>query len=267
MFNNSVLIVGNNRSFLKDIKKFLDQNGLKTTVHNHSDPGFEEKLVNANPVLVLIYLDDKNSDGFEYAHLLHKFALYPYAFYTDNYDADIFYHANRHYRHEDFIILHNGDHRDIHVRIVLIINRLRKRFFSGNYAFSKGITGLRTYLHQIKEKSPGQVAKVPVDFEEIVFFTTDVLPEGKSVKTNYLWFKTMDHRMFFLKTSLRRLSQFLPFYFQRISDHYIVNLSKPYFQGKINSRKLMILNRVFYVSHTYIHETSEKLDRLYPEFK
>ncbi len=263
-----ILVTSSKAENLVDLKNFLEGKGLILHVVENETARIEKFLKEKKNLLVLIHWDAKNNfDGLKWRRLIERFFSYRYVFWTEDFTPEFFHYVSACCRYEDFIVAGFHETEKIYAYILLIINRL---LGSGSIAENerlKGVLGLNGYLRNFSENNLRQIIKVPVLFDEIAFFTTDILPNGRRIKPNYLWFKTIDHRVFYIKASLKKLGRYLPYYFQRISDHYIVNLDKPYFQGKMNSKTLMILNRSFKISQTYIFETNRKLETLYLDLK
>ncbi|MCB0432006.1 MAG: response regulator [Mangrovimonas sp.] len=276
-----ILVVEDKALIYKRLKMVLSN-------ENYSVDGFtpsvEEAIGHINttrPDLVLLDIDLQGEhNGLYLGKLLSTDYHIPFIYVTEYDDDQTFYNALATF-HEDFVskkdIYLSGDsdlvvqtkpHLD-EKKLIRAIQNTLNRYRSHETGITKeGIMGLMGYLDDIKIMSKGQIAKVPVKFKDILFFTVKPFinedDEEEELRPNYLWFLTNNKKeYFFLKTSLRELQKTLPYYFVRINESYIVNLSPEYLEGRINGSIISIQGRELHIKKTYKEEVEKRLQHFY----
>src|SRR5690606_17169075 len=170
-----------------------------------------------------------------------------------------------HTQHEDFVIK-SKPHLDTK-ELLRKIQTVLKRYEHKNQVPREGMMCLTKYLDEIKTEShSNEVTKIPVLFKDILYFSTYHLKkEGNQVQTirpNYILVVTKDRELL-LKTSLATLQGKLPYYFCRVNDKTIANLSHEIFNGRINGSRLLIKNEEITISQTYKEEVNKRIGFLY----
>lgn len=231
-------------------------------------PSVEVAMARINskrPQLVLldIQLEGKET-GLELGELLSKTYNIPFIYVTQ-FDDDQTFFKGLTTNHEDFVVKTKPhlDFDELLRKIQTVLHRNQNK----NTNAKEGIMGLMGYLDEIKELDKNSVSRVPVKYEDIVFFTVKPFinedNEEEAVKVNYLWFQTKNKDYFFLKSSLRDLQKSLPYHFVRINESYIVNIAPMHFNGRINGSKLCIQNKEYSIKSTYKEELNKRINHFY----
>lgn len=167
---------------------------------------------------------------------------------------------------ESPIIIQTKPHLD-EKRLIRSIQTILQKQTENQQPLREGIMGLIGYLEDIKELDKSRVTRVPVKYEDIIFFTVKPFinenEKEETLRANYLWFKTRNGEYFFLKTSLRDIQKTLPYYFVRINESYIVNIAPDVLKGRINGSRLSIQNQEFTIKNTYKEEVKSRLEHFY----
>lgn len=120
----------------------------------------------------------------------------------------------------------------------------------------EGIFVYTDYYRDIRDESHDTLKKALLRFEDILFIETD------TEKRNYIIFHTAGAKGF-LKTSLAKAKELLPFHFARISAHKIVNLKK--IEGKANHSSFRVNDLEFKIGPQYSEEVHRVLHSFYHE--
>ncbi len=155
----------------------------------------------------------------------------------------------------------------------LLLNNIEAILFrysnGGKQLHPRGIMGLLEYKNELRDYGSKKISKVPVAFSDIVFFSKDYFinenGEKEEVKVNYSWFLKSNGEHFFIKKSLEKLQQILPYNFVRINGKYIINLTSEKFTGRINGVTIKVWDREIKISSTYRDNFLERLNHFYPE--
>ncbi|WP_335974077.1 response regulator transcription factor [Gaetbulibacter jejuensis] len=245
-------------------------------------PSVEEAIGNINkkrPDLVLLDIDLQGEhNGIYLGNLLKKEYNIPFIYVTDLDDDQTFYESLQ-TKHDDFIpkkdinltaeqpiVIQTKPHLD-EKRLIRSIQTILQKQTENQQPLREGIMGLIGYLEDIKELDKSRVTRVPVKYEDIIFFTVKPFinenEKEETLRANYLWFKTRNGEYFFLKTSLRDIQKTLPYYFVRINESYIVNIAPDVLKGRINGSRLSIQNQEFTIKNTYKDEVKKRLEHFY----
>ncbi len=169
-------------------------------------------------------------------------------------------------REESPIVIQTKPHLD-EKRLIRSIQTILQKQTENQQPLREGIMGLVGYLEDIKELDKSRVTRVPVKYEDIIFFTVKPFinenEKEETLRANYLWFKTKNGEYFFLKTSLRDIQKTLPYYFVRINESYIINIAPDVLKGRINGSRLSIQNQEFTIKKTYKEEVKSRLEHFY----
>lgn len=274
-----ILVVEDKALIYKRLKMLLK-------VHHYSvddyAPSVEEAIGNINkkrPDLVLLDIDLQGKhNGIYLGNLLKKEYNIPFIYVTDLDDDQTFYESLQ-TKHDDFIpkkdinlteeepiVIQTKPHLD-EKRLIRSIQTILQKQTENQQPLREGIMGLIGYLEDIKELDKSRVTRVPVKYEDIIFFTVKPFinenEKEETLRANYLWFKTRNGEYFFLKTSLRDIQKTLPYYFVRINESYIVNIAPDVLKGRINGSRLSIQNQEFTIKNTYKGEVNKRLKHFY----
>lgn len=229
-------------------------------------PSVEEALreiTRQKPDIVLLDINLQGKrNGFDLGKRLHEEFNIPFVYVTQYDDHETFFKGLQ-TNHERFLVKTKPS---LNTQEVLrtIQTVLHKKV--ENSMPKKGVMGLVTYLEDTKDLGANSVSRVPVHYDEIAVFSTKPFinqnEEEEKVRVNYVCFFTKND-YYYLKTSLKELQQKLPYNFIRINEGSIVNLNKPFFNGRINGSRLQIKNQNFSISNTYKKEVLKRIEELY----
>lgn len=261
-----ILIVEDEAILYERLRMKLVQNHYSVDEYTPSVTQAIKHINTRRPDLVLLDIDLKgNETGLDLGERLHKEFKIPFIYVTQ-YDDDETFYKGLHTQHEDFIVKSKPhlDSKELFRKIQTVLNRHKKRI-SGT---KEGVMGLTKYKEDIRAiNHTKDITKVPVAFEDILYFSTFRLrKEGttvENIRTNYVIFRTMEGEEYFLNTSLSNLQGILPHNFCRINDQTIVNLSQKTFNGRINGSRLAISGDEFTITPTYKKEVKKRIEFLY----
>lgn len=274
-----ILVVEDKALIYKRLKMILKEHHY--SVDDYA-PSVEEAIGNINkkrPDLVLLDIDLQGEhNGIYLGNLLKKEYNIPFIYVTDLDDDQTFYESLQ-TKHDDFIpkkdinlteeqpiVIQTKPHLD-EKRLIRSIQTILQKQTEKQQPLREGIMGLIGYLEDIKELDKSRVTRVPVKYEDIIFFTVKPFinenEKEEILRANYLWFKTKNGEYFFLKTSLRDIQKTLPYYFVRINESYIVNIAPDVLKGRINGSRLSIQNQEFTIKNTYKEEVKSRLEHFY----
>lgn len=274
-----ILVVEDKALIYKRLKMILKEHHY--SVDDYA-PSVEEAIGNINkkrPDLVLLDIDLQGEhNGIYLGNLLKNEYSIPFIYVTDLDDDQTFYESLQ-TKHDDFIpkkdinltekepiVIQTKPHLD-EKRLIRSIQTILQKQPENQQPLREGIMGLIGYLEDIKELDKSRVTRVPVKYEDIIFFTVKPFinenEKEETLRANYLWFKTRNGEYFFLKTSLRDIQKTLPYYFVRINESYIVNIAPDVLKGRINGSRLSIQNQEFTIKNTYKEEVKSRLEHFY----
>jgi DNA-binding response OmpR family regulator len=218
------------------------------------------------PDLVLLDINlEGEQTGFDLGKQLHDVYNIPFIYVTQ-YEDDATFYKGLHTNHDDFIVK-TKPHLNIDELLRKMQTVLHRQQQNQPPTKQEGVMGLIGYLDDIKELDKSQVTRVPVPYQDIVFFTVrPYINENEteeSLRANYLWFQTKNKDYYFLKTSLRDLQKTLPYNFVRINESYIVNIATNVMDGRINGSRLCIKNQEYTINNTYKEEVNKRLKHFY----
>ena len=225
-----------------------------------------ERINNNAPDLVLLDINlSGRKDGLDLGKVLDSKYNIPFIYVTEL-DDDTTFQQGLHTNHEQYIVK-TKPHLEIKEVVRNIHTVLHKREQQNLGLTKDGIMGLTGYLDDIREYSYREISKVPILFNEIVFFTLKpfVNDQGQEEKLrdNYLWFSTKSKERYFLKSSLKSILGLLPKYFVRINENQIINLSQPSFDGQINGSRLSIGRQEFVINARFSKQVKKRINELY----
>jgi len=259
-----ILIVEDEVIFYKNLKDVLKNEGY--IVSNMADS--VEKAISLirqdTPDLALLDIKLKGDrDGVDLAELLHNELNIPFIFITQA-DDDATFNRILHLKPDHFMVktkpFLNKEELIRSIKLAL------KRHELGLYLYKKGVFGLTAYLEDIRD-GHSKVTRVPVNFDEIAFFTKDPWIDVDNYESelidNYSWFLTKNNKKYLIKLSLTEILNNLPENFARINGKYIVNILPEMFDGRINGSKVSILKKEIEISRTYKARFNKKLEQFY----
>jgi DNA-binding LytR/AlgR family response regulator len=259
-----ILVVEDEALLYRKMRKVLEKNHYSVSDYTPSVEDAIAKINKKRPDIVLLDIKLKGDlTGIDLGKKLYEIYHIPFIYVTDFDDDQTFYEGlNTH--HEQFIVKTKPrlNPKEIIRAIQTALNKHVK-----NNNVQKGVVGLVDYLDNLKDLGRDAISRIPVNYEDIAFFTVKPFinqnEEEEILKPNYLWFLTKDDDYYFLKKSLKELLGELPYYFVRINESYIVNISTNILQGRINGSRLSIMGRELSINETYSKEFKKRFKTLY----
>lgn len=262
----NILVVEDNSLIYKRLKMALLNENYNVEEYTPSVENALEKIKTKRPDVVLLDIDLQGEQtGLDLGKILSQEYHIPFIYVT-NYEDDHTFFEGLTTQHEQFIVKTKPqlEVKEVIRAIQTVLNRAKTDEIT---ITKEGIIGLVNYLDVVKNYGTGTVSKVPVKFEEIAFFTVKPFINKSNVeerlRANYLWFKTVNNKRYLLKKSLKELQTCLPYYFVRINESYIVNISVDVLKGRINGTRLSILDQEFFIKETYKKEFNKRMEELY----
>ncbi len=260
-----ILIVEDEALLYKRMQKVLEKEHY--TVDEYS-PSVADAIACINkkrPDLVLLDIDLQGEQtGLDLGKMLHKTYNIPFIYVTDFNDDQTFYESLN--THHDHFMVKTKPRLDSKELVRSIQTVLHRNTFVKTVA-KEGVLGLVGYLDDVKKYGNGGVTKVPVKYEDIAYFTVRPFvnedEKKEELRANYLWFLTKSKEYYFLKKSLKEILEKLPYYFIRINESYIVNISSNMLDGRINGSRISIMNQEFIIKDTYKKEFTKRINSLY----
>ncbi len=265
--NEYILIVEDEAILYRRMKKILTKESFEVSDYTPSVAEALQRIAERRPDLVLLDIKLQGElTGIDLGKMLYEDYHIPFIYVTD-FDNDMFFAKALETGHEYYLVKTkpriNANELKRAIYTALKKNQERK---SPAHTDKLGIQALVNYLDIIKNLGTNDITRKNIAFDDIAFFTGDVkfLQEySNEFRKNYIWLLTRDHKLYFLKTSLKKLSQNLPENFIRVNDHYIINLKPPFFEGRINTKKIRVLGEVISISDSYKTDFNIKHDAYY----
>lgn len=261
-----ILVVEDNAFIYKRLKIALVNENYEVDSFTPSVKNALKKINTNQPDVVLLDIDLKGIEtGLDLGKLLSSQYNIPFIYVTD-FDDDQTFFEGLSTKHHQFIVKTKPqlDSKEVirAIQTVLSNTKTKDVFFK-----KEGIIGLVNYLDEVKKFGFDSISKTPVKFEKIAFFSAkpfiNNIGKEESLRSNYLYFVTKDKERYFIKKSLKVLQSCLPYYFVRINESYIVNISSDILQGRINGVHLSLLDQKFMINDTYKKEFNKRFEALY----
>lgn len=261
-----ILIVEDEAILYERLRRVLEKENYSVADYSPSVKDAVSKINAKRPDLVLLDIDlQGNETGLELGKLLNKDYKIPFIYVTQFDDNETFFNGLG-TNHEDFMVKTKPrlDSNELLRKIQTVLNRNRS---NQNPIVKEAVMGLVGYLDELKEYSTKEISRVPVNYEDIVFFSSKSFVNSagteESLKANYIWFQSKDKKCLFLKSSLKEMLSHLPYHFVRINESQIVNIAPGMLNGRINGSRLSIMDREFTIKTTYKEEVKNRLDFYY----
>jgi DNA-binding response OmpR family regulator len=270
-----ILVVEDEAPIYKRLKTVLKKEYYSVAPYAPSVADALELISQKKPDLVLLDINLQGKEnGIYLGDKLHNELYIPFIYVTSLDDDQTFYEGLETF-HEDYIVKTKPRlvPKVLIRKIQTVLKRQELSLIEENTLANEfgGIQGLVDYLKNIKNYGKGVITKIPISFNEIAYFTTNpyINKQGvlESIKRNYLRFYTINNEAYFFDSSLNDLYITLPKHFARVNDSTIVNLSKPFFKGKINNSKIVILNQQISITSTYKKEFEKRYNCIYKTTK
>jgi len=261
-----ILVVEDEAILYKRLRKVLTNEHYSVDEFTTSVADAIARINTKRPDLVLLDIDLQGEQtGIDLGKKLNEIYNIPFIYVTAYGDDQTFYDGlNTH--HEQFIVKEKSQFES--TEIIRAVQTALKRNEIKNNVFAKdGIIGLVDYLDKVKIYGNKGVTRVPVKYSDIAYFTVKpFINEDKKeekLRANYLWFLTHSKEYYFIKDSLKNVLRELPYYFVRINESYIVNISADILKGRINGSRLSIMNKELTIKDTYRKEFNKRFEALY----
>ncbi len=256
-----ILIVEDEALLYKRMKTVLQREHFSVAKYAPSVAEALAQIQHKTPDLVLLDINlQGEATGLDLGKILHEKYGIPFIYVTDFSDDHTFYKGLE-TQHENFIVK-TKPHLNPSEIIRAIHTALQKKQEKSAIT-QQGVIGLIDYISNLKEAGQDAITRIPIPFEEIAFFTTDILPDGEQLRKNYIWLLCTDGKPFLLKSTLKELLQVLPPFFVQISECYIVNLSHNVLQGRINGTSLSLMDKKLSISRKFLNHVNQRIAMLY----
>jgi len=261
-----ILIVEDEAALYEGLRRALVKQRFTVDDYTKSYEEAIERIQKNTPDIVLLDIDlQGKKDGLDLGKVLQNKYKIPFIYVTE-FDDDMTFQKGLQTNHQNFIVKTKPtlNIKEITRAIHTVLHK-KDRVLELNT--KNGVFGLVGYLEDIKEYGIGGVTRVPVSYTEIVFFTVKPFKnqneEEEKLRDNYLWFLTSKNEYYFLKTSLKKLSNILPQNFIRINESYIININPTFFNGRINGSKIVVKSKEFIITNTYKKAFEKRMEQLY----
>lgn len=232
-------------------------------------PSVKEALARINlkrPDIVLLDIDLKGEHtGLDLGKMLNSEYHIPFIYVTEYNDDQTFYEGLE-TKHEHFMVK-TKPRLDMKILLRTIQTVLNKYQKSPEPVYKDCLMAYVGYINDLKDLGAYEVAQVPVNYKDILFFTTnekdyenpEKVKEKVKLKPNYARLKVRDESSYYLPLNLSSLCKSLPPNFIRISEDYIINLNHEAFEGRINGRRIQLGEQVFNISNRYKSEFEKRV--------
>ena len=262
--NEHILIVEDEAVLFHRMKKILSKESFIISDYTPSVAEALDKIKAKRPDLVLLDIKLQGPlSGIDLGKMLYETYHIPFIYVTD-FDNDMFFAKALATHHEQYLVKTKPriNAAELKRAIYTALQKQEKPVYNQKL----GIRSLVNYLDIIKDMGENELRRKNVPFDQIAFFTGDIKfleNYNNDFRKNYIWFITKNHKLYFLKTSLKKIYRKLPENFARANDHYIVNLLPPFFEGRINTKKIRVQGEIINLSDSFKADFNQKYDRYY----
>ncbi len=262
--NEYILIVEDEAVLYRRMKKILSKEGFKIGDYTPSVEEALRQIDEHRPDLVLLDIKLQGDlTGIDLGKMLYNDYRIPFIYVTD-FDNDIFFAKALETHHEQYLVKTKPrlNATELKRAIYTALQKKQDNQTQTGKAGKFGIEALVNYLDTLKNSGHKDITRKNILFEDIAFFTRDekFLKEyNTGFRKNYIWLITRDHKIFFLKTSLKKIIENLPDNFVRVNDHYIINLKPPFFEGRINNKTIRVWSEIINIGDSYKNAFNRKL--------
>lgn len=261
-----VLVVEDEAIIYDRLSRRLIREGFEVLDYTKSYEEAISRIESDSPDIVLLDIElQGEKTGLDVGRALtHKYKI-PFIILSSHFDP-LTIEKSLHINHSQFIIkskpVLNMDQVLIAIKTVLHRRELK------NLQLQKdGLIGLTSYLNDIKQTTQEEITRVPINFNEIVYFTVGQYEDESGsiefVKKNYVVFETLQKKIYFLKGSLSGIMENLPPHFVKISGSSIINIKAENFDGRINGSRVVSGGKTFSISNKFREEFDKKMKIYY----
>ncbi len=256
-----ILIVEDEALLYKRMKTVLLREHFSVADYTPSVAEALEQIQKHTPDIVLLDINlQGEATGIDLGKILHEQYGIPFIYVTE-FDDDQTFYKGLATQHEHFIV--KTKPRLNPTEIIRAIYTVLQKQEKQNIPSQQGVIGLVDYLRDLRAVGENTITRVPIPYEQIAFFTTDIRDNGEQLKDNYIWLLRTDGKEFLIRSSLSDLLRHLPSCFVQISDCCIVNLSPELLQGRINGSRLSIMDREFTINRSFLKNVNKRIKLLY----
>ncbi len=262
-----LLIVEDEAILFRRLRIFLEEQNFEVAPYTPSVDEALNRIEQRSPDLVLLDINlQGDRSGIDLGKILQNQYDIPFLYVTEHNDEHTFIEAFA-TNMEDFMVKTKPvlDKKELLRKILIILKRQEGK----NASKAKGIVVLTDYLKELKNSGKMQVSEVILNYEDIIYLTTDKnsLPKKLQIIPNYVWVKNKENKIYMLPGSLSKLENKLPHHFVRINEKYIVNILSPVFKGKVNGKFLNYDNQVLKITDTFKTKFNRRLNFYYQNGK
>lgn len=260
---NQVLVIDNNPSYYQIMQQNLNDSGYFVVCLSKAHQILEAIKDSKPDVVIVAQLLQDNTDIFYLSEQMAKHHI-PVIFIADTDDKHTFNLAKR-AGVKSYFVKNRHDILDIIRQIQLLVQNQNNQKIINPQTLEQGegqigLTGLTTYLQDIKNMGYNDISRKVIPFEDIIWISN----EKKYLKfPNYIWFKDTAGTIYYLKESLSSIYQRIPEFFSRVNDSYIVSLLPDYLDGRINGSNIVVNGQRFNITRTYKAEFEKRFNQLY----
>lgn len=260
-----ILIVEDEPILYERLRRFLVKENCNVAEYTKSYNEAIAQLKTKTPDLVLLDINlQGEKDGIDLGEELYKTYKIPFIYVTDFADDVTFKRALR--TNPNIFEVKTKPQLDTAHLLRSIKTVLQQQKTTETFS-AEGIMAYVDYLDKIKLYGKNEVTRVPLNFTDITFITTEAIKHSaqkyEPIRNNYVRIETLENKRFYYKSSLKNILNLVPYHFIRINESTIVNLLSKSFNGRINGTKLSINKQQFSIKETYSKEVKKRLDSLY----
>ena len=261
----TILIVEDEPILYERLRRFLVKENFNVLQYTKSYNEAITSLKLKTPDLVLLDINlQGEKDGIDLGEELYKTYKIPFIYVTDFADDVTFKRALR--TNPNIFEVKTKPQIDTE-HLLRSIKTVLQQQKTTEKTPAEGIMVYIDYLDKIKLYGKNKVTRVPLNFTDITFITTEAIKHSaqkyEPIRNNYVRIETINNMRFYYKSSLKNILNITPYQFVRVNESTIVNLLSKSFEGRINGSKLSIHNEQISIKETYAKEVKKRLDSLF----
>lgn len=287
-----ILVVEDNPIIYNEVTFALEEAGFKVDSYTESVKKALSRIHNKRPDIVLLDIDLKGAEnGIYLGHLLKTEYKIPFIYVTDYNDSYTFnqsaqtdpesFMAKQSLRltPEDVVVRTKPSFDEKHLirQITLILQRQDKN----TSVHKDGIMAFVDLPKNITNAGFKEITECPIKYNDIELITSTIIDidfntlsnnrreelkkEGRNIAKIITIIKEpyLNNGIYYCRGNLTTILENLPYNFVRINSSQIINLTLPTFEGRINTKRIMISNKVYTISNTYKDEFEKRLKHFY----
>lgn len=261
----SILIVEDEPILYERLRRFLTKENFIVFEYTKSYNEAIKNITINTPDLVLLDINlQGEKDGIDLGEELYNTYKIPFIYVTDFADDVTFNRALR--TNPNIFEVKTKPQLDT-AHLIRSIKTVLQQQKTTETIPTEGIMVYIDYLDKIKMYGKNKVTRVPLNFTDISFISTEAIKHSaqkyEPIRNNYVRIETQENKRYYYKSSLKNILNLLPYHFIRINESTIVNLLSKSFDGRINGAKLSINKQQFSIKETYSKEVKKRLNSLF----